>query len=133
MDVGAIREGLERALGGLGYTPYAYSLGDIDPPAFVIGLPVEVQYGTTIADGNALEVPVTVYVSTADAEDAVVRMDAALSTGVDGSIYDALRAARSSAWRGRIVVPLVNEVGPTEDGAGRRLLSAVFRCQLLAS
>lgn len=109
MDIGKIRQGLADALAVMDINVYAYPPGEPEDPAAVIGLPQQVTPNRTLG-GDQVDILVTFYAARADDDDAVAKLDTALSTGIEGSILDVLRSATSTAWRGKPLVPLANAV-----------------------
>lgn len=109
MDIAAIRRGLTDAAVNLDCSVYAYPPDDLEDPALVIGLPQQVLPNRTLGV-DQLDIRVTYYAARVDNQDALAKLDTALSTGVNGSIIDVLRSATSSAWRGKPLVPLASAI-----------------------
>lgn len=104
MNFAAIRSDLATVLTGLGFTAWDYVPGDpVTLPAGIVNPPSETNYSSTMKGSTAV-LAVTLYASLASFEDAQRRLDAALSTGVTGSLVDAVRAASASSWRAARVI-----------------------------
>lgn len=98
MDVAAIRTDLADACNAAGYNAYSYVPGNVvSLPAAVSGV-VE-QYEALNAMLNRIELRVRLYVSRASIADAWRQIDAAMSTGVAGSLIDALNELPDASWR----------------------------------
>jgi len=131
MDIPAIRRAMASGLDGLGYTIYPTDATPIDPPAITIGLPQQVRPNQTL-NTDGLTIAVKVYIPMGDDDTAYEDMDTALSTGITGSVIDALRGLTSTAWRGKLLVPLADQFNlvAAEDGGAH--LTATLFVQLLA-
>ena len=93
-DLTAIRQELADVGAALGYTPWPFVPNDIQQmPAIVVGVPTEIVYGRTFQGGSAtITLPVTIVVDWGSAEDAEQRLNAAVSSGTPGSLFDAYQA-----------------------------------------
>lgn len=100
MDIGAIRADLANVLDGLGWKAFAYIPEDVKTlPAAAVNPPTEIDYGYSLTL-TQIALAITLYVSTNNTKTAQARLDTALSTGITGSIYDALKAdVTHTSWR----------------------------------
>jgi hypothetical protein len=97
MDIAAIREDLAHVMQAAGYNSTSYVNPDPSGlPAMFSGLPTSMVPLTTRK--WVMTMPVTLLFSLADAQDAQRRLDTALSPGVTGSVYDALKDATGCSW-----------------------------------
>jgi threonine dehydrogenase-like Zn-dependent dehydrogenase len=122
MDLHGIRTDLAAILAPLGYQSYAYLPDDPQVlPAAVVGVPAAIEYGMTLGSTVAVEIPLTLVFSMTSVQDAQARMDAALSTGVTGSVIDALRTTGSTYWNGSVRVTGAGPVGTVAVGSSNAL------------
>lgn len=92
MDVNAIRTDLAQLGTSNGYEGREYVPESVtDFPAWIVGVPEVVEYTTSLGLAR-VELPITIAVGLNTFQDAQSWIDDALSTGVDGSAVDLLRA-----------------------------------------
>ena len=109
MNIGAIRTALAGCLSTV-YSNDWHVLAD-DPtvdvaaPEVRVLSPADVRYGVSLGL-DSVTVPVRVVVSQGDDVAALDLLDLMLSTGIDGSLVDALRSSGSHLWRGAPQVAL---------------------------
>lgn len=91
MDIGAVRGELTTALAGQGLTVYDGISGAPQLPAVYVGTIKRVSIASMRL--GQLDLAITILAAMADWSDAQARIDTALSTGITGSIIDAVKAA----------------------------------------
>lgn len=99
MDVNAIRLAIAAKCAAAGYNSKEFVPEDVaDFPAAVVGNPESIDYRLTM--GLALiSLKLTVAASAADMKEAQRKLDAAVSTEGEGSIYAALEESEDDSWR----------------------------------
>lgn len=106
MDVRAIREQLGKALEGQGYRVYSELPESGQLPLAAVGWPDQLTYNTTMGDGVALDLTVTVAVAAKDFGRAQKAIDAAISTPGFGAAIEAHDSA--GAWHSAVCTSASN-------------------------
>lgn len=119
-DLAAIRADLVEVLEQIdGFEVYASLKANHDPPCLMVGVPLEIEYHTSVDGGpgpvQRVDIPVRVAVNGADPDEAMSQLDTALSYGVTGSVPDVIESAGSTAWS---AVQVLGVTEPIQIGQG---------------